>query len=150
MRKLWTRALAPVFALAVFMLGTPAANAFGTEVLGCTFGTAAAWTANSCSAAYGDPTFSPSNLSGTYTFAWTATQNGSPITNPCSSGAGGACISSGCTSTSSTCSVDIAGSLYSSQTAIVTLVLTQSGQSRTIQASATVDRVRPCINGCSW
>jgi hypothetical protein len=69
MRKFWTGALAPVFALAVFMLGTPAANAFGTEVLGCTYGSAS-WTANSCSGAFDLATFSPSNLSGAYSYSW--------------------------------------------------------------------------------
>jgi len=141
MRKLWTLALA----LGLFVLGTPAAHAFGAEVLGCQFGSASSWTANSCSGSYG-VTFSPSNLSGAYTYGWTITQNGNPITNSCSSGAGGACLSSGCTATSSTCTVYPQASLYSTETAVATLVLTQSGQSRTIQATATVDRVRACIN----
>lgn len=150
MRKVWTLVLTAVFALGAFVLGTPAANAFGTEVLGCTFSTSSAWTANSCSGSYGDPTFSPSNLSGDYTYSWSVTQYGNPVTNACGSGTAGTCIYSGCTSTSSTCSVDIAGSLYSEVTVVTSLVLTQAGQSRTIQASATVARVRPCINGCSW
>lgn len=147
MRRFWALALTSIFALALFVLGTPAANAFGAEVLGCKFGSASSWTANSCSGSYG-VTFSPSNLSGTYTFGWTVTQNGTPITNMCSSGTGGACIDSGCTATSSTCTVYPQASLYSTETAVATLVLTQSGQSRTIQATATVDRVKPCINGC--
>ena len=145
MRKFWTLMLAPVVALAFFVLGTPAAHAFGTEVLGCTFGSAS-WTANSCSGPYGDATFSPSNLSGAYSYGWTITQYGAPVTNVCGSGTYGTCIYSGCTATSSTCSVNIAGNLYSSETVVATLVLTQSGQSRSIQASATRDRVRACIN----
>lgn len=147
MRKFWTGTLAPVFALAVFMFGTPAANAFGTEVLGCTYGSAS-WTANSCSGAFTLATFSPSNLSGAYSYSWTLTQDGSPVTNICGSGAYGTCISSGCTSTSSTCTVDIQGTLHYSTTVVASLVLTQSGQSRTIQASATEAGIRPCINGC--
>jgi hypothetical protein len=145
MRKLLTRTFTPVLALAFFVLGTPAANAFGTEVLGCQFGSASSWTANSCSGSYG-VTFSPSNLSGTYSYGWTITQNGQPITNLCSSNMGGACIDSGCTATSSTCTVYPQASLYSTTTAVASLVLTQSGQSRTIEATATVDRVRACIN----
>lgn len=139
--------LAPVLALAFFVVGTPAANAFGTEVLGCKYGSAS-WTANSCSGAFDLVTFSPSNLSGSYSYGWTLTQNGNTVTNICGSGAYGTCISSGCTSTSSTCTVDIQGTLHYTTTVVASLVLTQSGQSRTIQASATEAGIKPCINGC--
>jgi hypothetical protein len=147
MRKVWTLVLAAVFALGAFVLGTPAANAFGTEVLGCKYGSAS-WTANSCSGAFDLATFSPSNLSGAYSYSWTLTQHGSPVINICGSGAYSTCISSGCTSTSSTCTVDIQGTLHYQTTVVASLVLTQSGQSRTIQASANEAGIRPCINGC--
>jgi hypothetical protein len=147
MQKLLTWAFTPVLALAFFVLGTPAANAFGTEVLGCQFGSAS-WTANTCGPGLGVVTFSPNNLSGAYTYGWSVTHDGAPVTNICSSTTGAPCIYGGCTATSSTCDIRTAGSTFSQRTVVATLVLTQSGQSRTIQATATVERVRPCINGC--
>lgn len=145
MRRLRTLVLAPVCALALFVLGAPAAHAFGTEVLGCTFGTSA-WTANSCGPGLGVVEFSPNNLSGSYSYGWTIVHDGSTVTTVCSSTTGAPCLYSGCTASSSTCQVRTAGSPYSTRQVVATLVLTQSGQSRTIQATATVDRVRACIN----
>jgi hypothetical protein len=72
MRKLLTAVSALVAALAFFVVGSPSANAFGSEVLGCDAGLG--WTANSCSDLGSQPNgtviivdFSAANTSGTYT-----------------------------------------------------------------------------------
>ena len=77
MRRFWAVVLAAVLALAFFIVGNPAANAFGSEVLGCSI-KGATWTANSCTAAggHGDPVgiqYSPRNLSGAYSMSWIVT-----------------------------------------------------------------------------
>ncbi|MEO6500365.1 MAG: hypothetical protein ABIQ09_00460 [Jatrophihabitantaceae bacterium] len=144
MRKFWSLALASVLALATFFLVSPAANAFGAEVLGCKYGTTS-WTANSCGPGLGVVTFSPNNLSGDYSYGWTITE-GVPITTPCSSTSGAPCISAGCTTTSSTCAVKVQPSQAAQRRIVASLVLYQSGQSRTIQATAIV--AAPCINFC--
>jgi len=76
MRKLLAAAVALVSALAFFVVGSPAANAFGSEVLGC-YVENPPWLANSCDSAGNEPAygltpiyFSPHNTSGTYTTSW--------------------------------------------------------------------------------
>jgi len=138
MRKLWTGALTALLTLAFFVVGTPAAQAFGGEVLGCGY-YGSTWTANQCSGiGGGDEKFSAHYLSGTYSYQWTLTySSGTPITSSCSPLTTTPCIQSGCTSTSSTCTILTQDALQT-KTYVATLRLTQSGQSRTIQASAVV------------
>jgi hypothetical protein len=69
----WSGAL--MAALAFFVVGSPSANAFGSEVLGCDAG--GVWVANSCMTTGSQDTgtlllinFSPGNTSGTYTTSW--------------------------------------------------------------------------------
>lgn len=145
MRKLWTLATATVMAIAFFIAGSPAANAWGTEVLGCNWGSG--WIANYCGGGGWEPvTFSPHNLSGTYSYNWTITVTAgsttSTVTNQCNA-ITYPCIQSGCTATSSTCTINTAGGLHDT-TLTASLRLTQSGQSRTIQASATIYADPPC------
>ena len=145
MRKLWAAVLAPVLALAFFVVGSPAANAFGSEVLGCHVNDGT-WTANSCVGGglnTGDLNsifFDPHNLSGTYAMQWTVNNpDGGTITMTCGTSIIGPCIARGCTSTSTTCFIR-ARNRAVDKTFTATLRLTQSGQSRTIQASATILR----------
>ena len=148
MRRLLILLFAPVLSLAFFVLGNPAAHAFGSEVLGCQFGTTGStWTANSCGPGLGVVTFSPHNLSGTYSFGGTIKHDGVPVTTACSSTSSGPCLSSGCTATSSTCAVKVVPSSSAYRYVTATLGLTQSGRSRTIQATATV--AYTCINFCA-
>jgi hypothetical protein len=151
MRKLWSAVLTPVLALAFFVVGSPAANAFGSEVLGCSVNpvtaTYNAWTANSC-AGGGDPgyfvvRFSPHNLSGTYSTSWTVTgPSGAVITSTCG-GTAIPCIYNGCTLSSLTCDIkDSSGFVNKTYTA--SLRLTQSGLTRTIQAQGTIYLHDPC------
>jgi hypothetical protein len=152
MRKLRPLALTPVLALAFFVLGTAPAHAFGSEVLGCQVSQAGlppgTWTANSCgigrtSDDYYWIAYSPQNLSGTYTFAWTLTlPSGNTVTTPCTATTG-PCIDSGCTSTSSTCVLKVPNPPRD-RTYVASLVLTQSGLSRTIQAQALITGDPPC------
>lgn len=146
MRKLWAAVLTPVLALAFLVIGSPAAHAWGGEVLGCTVGSAA-WTADSCYGG-GDPgfytiRFSPQNLSGSYSTRWTVIgPAGTAITNSCSTTAR-PCISSGCTLNSLTC--DIAEtSAYYNKTYTASLRLTQSGLIRTIKAQGMIGLYDPC------
>lgn len=151
MRKLWAAVLTPVLALAFFVVGSPAANAFGSEVLGCAVtrltSTTQSWTANYCEGG-GDPGYfvihySPHNLSGTYSTSWTVTGPTGTVLRACSSTNGVPCISSGCTLSSLTCDVqDSSG--YSSKAYTATLRLTQSGLTRTIQAQGVVHGHDPC------
>jgi hypothetical protein len=143
MRKLWAVILTPVLALAFFIVGNPAANAFGSEVLGCVVQSSSTWTANSCYGGGGrldnlGIQYSPHNLSGTYSKQWTVTDpSGATITSPCSSTQPSYCISSGCTTSSTTC--NIVGKVGSSDRRFTaTLRLTQSGLTRTIQAVAVI------------
>jgi hypothetical protein len=148
MRKFWTLVLAPVLALAFFVLGTPSAQAFGSEVLGCGSSPTYTWTANACDAGDGIVLFSPHNLSGSYSYRWTITQwDGSVLTSSCN-GSTYPCISSGCTTTSSTCYIETRRIIRYDRTVTASLRLTQSGQSRTIQATATIGHEGLCIN-CS-
>lgn len=142
MRKIWAAALALVSALAVLIVGNPPANAFGSEVLGCSLGYG--WTANSCSSyaglEYGHPVFanfSAQNLSGTYAMSWTITTGtGAVVTQSCTA-YNSLCIQSGCTASSSACQIKWSvGSQDRTLTAALTL--TQSGQTRTVTARATI------------
>jgi hypothetical protein len=141
MRKAWAAALAPLLAIAFMLLGTGPANAFGSEVLGCSVDSAT-WTASTCGGggSLGDTdwiTYSPHNLSGTYSYKWTITNSaGTAITASCSTTTG-PCIYGGCTATQSTCTVQ-ATTGKNDKTFTATLVLTQSGLSRTIKATATI------------
>jgi len=141
MRKLYAAAVALLVALACFIVASPPASAFGSEVLGCSFDSSA-WTANSCEDG-GDGLphvvhFSAHNLSGTYTMSWTAS-----VSN-CSSTLTINCVSAGCTSTSTTCDLKVHDG-HAIKTFTVNLKLTQSGQTRTISASAVVDPNNDCI-----
>ncbi|HJQ01026.1 MAG TPA: hypothetical protein VJ851_05460 [Jatrophihabitans sp.] len=132
MRRFWTLLLTPVLAVAFFMVGSPAANAFGAEVLGCSWNSGP-WIANNCGGSDGLLTFSAHNLSGTYSYSWTLT--GYPSLT----------IVSGCTATSSTCTVDTGDGALRDHTLTASLTLTQSGQSRTITAKATVYANGDCL-----
>jgi hypothetical protein len=148
MRRLWAAVLVPVLALAVFILGNPAANAFGSEVLGCAVNSTA-WTANTCSGdSYGAATihYSPQGLSGTYSKRWTVTTpSGGTITANCSSTLTASCISSGCTLSSTTCDIKVPVRPYIDAPWTDTLRLTQSGLTRTIQAQAYVYPIEICL-----
>ena len=142
MSKFRTMVLAPVLALAFLVIGNPAAHAFGSEVLGCAFDNGA-WYANSCTGPDADIVtvihFSPHNLSGTYSYKWTITApSGSTLTTKCSSNTL-PCIAGGCTTTSTTCDVKTAPNARYEKTFWANLQLTQSGQTRSIRASAVVN-----------
>jgi hypothetical protein len=149
MRRSWSMILTPMVALAVFLLGSPAAHAFGSEVLGCAFDSAA-WTASSC-AGGGDVTFndtvhfSPHNISGTYTMRWTVTNSAGTAVPSCSSSVTYNCVSRGCTTTS-VCDLIVHSNIQHSNTYFASLRLTQSGQTRTISAQALVYADGSCIN----
>jgi len=136
MRRFWTLLLTPVLALAFFLVGSPAANAFGSEVLGCAWN-GGTWVANNCGGGDDNLTFSPHNLSGSYSYSWTVKYGPSTLTALCSSGVD-PCILSGCTATSSTCTVYAPDPApLHNKVITASLRLTQSGQSRTITASGT-------------
>lgn len=150
MRKLWAAVLTPVLALAFLVVGSPAAHAFGSEVLGCAVNpvttTYNSWTANYCEGG-GDPgyfviRYSPQNLSGTYSTSWTVTGPTGAALGTCGTTAT-PCIRSGCTVSSITCEVkDSSG--YSNKAFTATLSLTQSGLTRTVQAQGVIDGHDPC------
>jgi hypothetical protein len=142
MRRFWTLLLTPVLAVAFFMVASPTANAFGSEVLGCAWPNSG-WVANDCGGGYGIVTYSAHNLAGTYSYNWTLTNNlGNTISNACN-GVTWPCIYSGCTTTSSSCELDTSYGFHDHvYTAI--LKLTQSGQSRSITAQATGLADPPC------
>jgi hypothetical protein len=111
-RKLLTAVFALLAALAFFVVGSPSASAFGSEVLGCDAGLG--WTASAChsSAALDDNhlvgiRFSPNNTSGSYTTSWTiTTSTGATITQTCSSTYSNTpCILTGCSAGSLSCQV---------------------------------------------
>jgi hypothetical protein len=138
-----TMTVAALSALAFLVVGSGPANAFGGEVLGCSVNWGGpTWTANSCGGG-GSPdgkyliTYAVHNLSGTYSYNWTVTApSGGTVTTPCPV-TGGPCVYSGCTATSSTCTVQV-GEGIKPKTFTATLVLTQSGQSRTLTAQASI------------
>jgi hypothetical protein len=146
MRKFWTLLLTPVLAFAFFLVGSPAAQAFGSEVLGCNWGSTA-WTAGNCGSGDGNLTFSVQNLSGSYSYNWTVTYGSSTVTSPCNGG--DPCILSGCTASSSTCTV-YADNPYPLHDKVITatLQLTQSGQTRTLTASGTAHSYKPACPLC--
>jgi hypothetical protein len=145
MGKLVTAGLALLAALAFFVVGSPSANAFGSEVLGCSVD-GFMWTANSCDDApqaeyhtLHQISFTPHNLSGSYTTSWTVTsQAGTTITATCNSAYSNApCISGGCTASALSCSVNVWTGV-NDKTFTAALRLTQSGQTRTVTATATI------------
>jgi hypothetical protein len=155
MRKLLTAVFALVAALAFFVVGSPSANAFGSEVLGCDAGLG--WTANSCSdlgsqsnGTFISVDFSAANTSGTYATSWVVKfAGGVPITQACSIYYNNApCISSpnsgSCGAASTWCQIVVrVGSTNKTLTAALTL--TQSGRTRTITAAATIQEgTGPC------
>jgi hypothetical protein len=141
MRRFLITALAAALAGFFLMFASPSANAFGSEVLGCGFAPNYTWAANQCAGNDGNyyVRFSPHYLSGTYSYQWSITDGyGAPITRFCTGlpATDQGCLSSGCTTTSSTCTIVVEDQ---ADTLVYTasLKLTQSGQSRTIQAAAT-------------
>lgn len=142
MRKLRAAFLALVSALAFLVVGSPPANAFGSEVLGCSvsFG----WTANACASYAGlsagqtlFANFEPHNLSGTYATSWALTGPSGAITGSCSGTNNNPCIYTGCTAGSLSCQVrtQVGSARY---TITAALTLTQSGRTRTVTAVATI------------
>ena len=131
------------------VLSSPTANALGSEVLGCGFAPNYTWSANQCTG--NDSTawvqFSAHYLSGAYSYQWSITDGyGAPITRTCTGlpATDQGCLYSGCTASSSTCTVTLEDQpsvlIYTAS-----LRLTQSGQSRTIQAAATANPEKePC------
>jgi hypothetical protein len=149
MRKLLTLLLTPVLALFFLVLGSPSANAFGSEVLGCGVDSAA-WTANSCSGGGASSTgphvihYAAHILSGSYAMKWTATNGfGQVVTASCGGGTVINCIWGGCTASSTTCDIG-AGQFLQDKTFTATLQLTQSGQTRSISANAVIYGTPTC------
>ena len=141
-----------MLALAFFIVGSPAANAFGSEVLGCSVDSAA-WTAYSCG---GGGTglslihYSPQNLSGTYSKSWTLIdQTGSTYTRICSGSTDSTtiapCIYRGCTSSSTICEVKARSGPTNDRVYTARLRLTQSGLTRTIEADAVLYASDSCL-----
>ena len=158
MRKLLTAVSALVAALAFFVVGSPSANAFGSEVLGCDAGLG--WTANSCSdlGSQSNGTvilvdFSAANTSGTYTTSWVVKLGSSiPITQACSVGYNNTpCVSSynsgSCGAASTWCQIAVRVS-SNTKTLSAALTLTQSGHTRTITAAATIQEGTGPCNTC--
>jgi hypothetical protein len=142
MRRVWALSLAFSLALAFVVMGSGSADAFGSEVLACQVD-GAPLTTGACDGGggYGGEQdfigYTPLNTSGSYTYKWTIkNQSGGTITAACGTGII-PCLWSGCTATSNVCNVE-ALTRASMQTFTATLVLTQSGRSRTITAQATI------------
>ena len=140
MRRLWAAALAVLSTLTFLIVTSPPASAFGSEVLGCSVDSAT-WTANSCSGqgVYTHVSvihFVPHNLSGSYTKSWLIAYGSYTVTGACGTGVY-PCISSGCTASSTTCDVQV---MTGTADRVITglLTLTQSGQTRSYQANATI------------
>lgn len=142
MRKLWTAALALVSALAFFVVGSPSANAFGGEVLGCSV--SFSWTAGSCTSYAGLSAgqtlfvnYEPRDLSGAYTTSWAITGPSGAVTASCTTNTYSTCVYSGCTAGSLACQVrtKVGAEPYAITAA---LTLTQSGQTRTVSAVANI------------
>jgi len=121
--------LVPVAVLAAVVPSR--SEAFGGESLGCfvNVGSPGSYTSPTCDAP--SPRFSytvPFQVlggSGTYSYAW----NTSGLT-----------VSSGCTSTSSSCIISARG-IPADQTLTVSVVITQAGQQATLSASANIAAV---------
>ena len=146
MRKLLTAVFALVAALASFVVGSPSANAFGSEVLGC-YVENPPWLANSCDSAGNEPAygltpiyFSPHNTSGTYTTSWYVhNANGVAVTQSCSSNyTNTPCIDYGCSAGSMACNIAVRVGPTNDKVITAALTLTQSGRTRTITAAATI------------
>ena len=141
MRRFWITTLVTALVGLFLAFTAPSANAFGSEVLGCGFGSNPTWTANQCGGNDGAfwVTFSPHYLSGSYSYHWSITDGyGAPITRACTGlpATDQDCLYSGCTATSSTCTITLEDQA-STLVYTASLTLTQSGQSRTITAAAT-------------
>jgi hypothetical protein len=139
-RKLWIAISTSVLALAFFLVGSPAAHALGSEVLGCAFDSGA-WTANACdgggiSGVNNTVHFAAHNLTGTYSMTWTVMKPGGVTASNCLPGYVD-CISSGCTATSTTCDIRVHSGNFD-RTFTTTLKMTQSGWVKTLQAQALV------------
>jgi hypothetical protein len=156
MRKLLTAALALVSALAFFIVGSPPASAFGSEVLGCDAG--GYWSANSCisSGTQANYTvmlvnYTPQNTSGTYSTSWAVNnKNGTAVTQSCTVTYGNTpCISSSnsgsCAAGSMWCQIAVRVGPTNDKAFTAALTLTQSGLTRTITATATIQAgTGPC------
>ncbi|HST48219.1 hypothetical protein [Jatrophihabitans sp.] len=135
--------------MALLVVGSPAANAFGSEVLGCSFDSGA-WTANSCAGGGEQGVvyqihFSAHNLSGTYSKRWTVYQYQAGMSQP---PPGVVITPTTCTSTSTTCTVSLKSNAFQTKTISADLQLTQSGQTRDIWAYATVYPVCSSPDSC--
>jgi hypothetical protein len=155
MRKLWTAVLALVTALAFLIVGSPPASALGGEVLGCSVDFD--WTAGSCqgirhnSGTLNLVDFQVRNTSGTYGSSWSITIGTTPVTTTCvSTFASTPCLAGGseCTAGSLSCQV-YARVGDGNQTFVATVVLSQSGQSETLTATATVKGSLDGGGGCA-
>lgn len=155
MRKLLTAAFALLAALAFFVVGSPSANAFGTEVLGCDAG--GFWSANSCmtSGTQANYTvilvnFSAHNTSGTYTTSWAIhNANGVAVTQSCIVTYGNTpCISGSCPAGSLQCQIAVRVGPSNDKVFTAALTLTQSGRTRTISAAATIQAGSGPCNTC--
>lgn len=88
--------------------------------------------------------FEPHNLTGSYATSWTVTAaGGTVITTRCSGTTGYPCIYSGCTASSLSCEVE-AKTYTNDRMFYAYLQLTQSGQTRTISAQATLHWADSC------
>lgn len=132
MRKLWTLALTPLLSLAFLMVGSGPANAFGSEVLGCSVN-AATWTAGSCQGggvgydgATVSITYSLHNLSGSYSYRWSIYVDGNLNSN----------YTSACTNAAS-CTIQVKDNAYD-YFYRADVVVTQSGRSETLSAQAKI------------
>jgi hypothetical protein len=152
MRKVWALALTPLLALAMSTAASAPANAFGSETLHCFIapghlagGNGYCDTITQASSWY--VYLEAQNLTGSYSFAWTVTNEstGSQITNVCpTTGITRDCLYPGtCTATSSKCQVGVTGTSFDKYQR-TTLVLTQSGRSRTL----TAESHEPCAFNC--
>jgi hypothetical protein len=149
-RKLWMALCTSVLTVACFLIGSPAAQALGSEVLGCSFDSGA-WYANTCEGGgvigvNNALHFSPHNMSGTYSMTWTVTNSSGSAVPNCSSTQTINCISSGCTVTSTTCNLVVHSFKASDTFYTASLKLVQSGLTRTITATAIVNQT---AGGCT-
>ncbi|MEV0727878.1 hypothetical protein [Polymorphospora sp. NPDC050346] len=118
-----------VAATTLAFAGAAPAAAIGQETFGCRIapGVVLTWNTyctNSAPASTYNAGFAVLNTSGSYTFSWS-------VSGPYQS------INTGCTATSSSCSVWVANS---DAMIVATVTYTQNGQSRTQTAYATINR----------
>lgn len=121
-------------ALGLPVIGAGSASAFGGEVLDCAINPGGGslpgypdCTTGTAASDY-NVTFTVANESGSYTYAWTVPSH-----------IRGETASSGCTSTSNTCSFAINGGAES--IIDISVVVTQGGQNETLQTEADVPAV---------